>query len=74
MRLLKLTESQVETIHPISYISIFDNREHKKNWHIELSGDQQAILSDATGNTLTFETEFAADEHCRSKWPSLRKL
>lgn len=74
MHLLKITESEIETIHPISYILIFDNREHKKNWHVELSGDQQAILSDLSGNPLTFETESAADEYCHSKWSSLHKI
>ncbi len=71
MNLLKLTEFEVESISPISYTVIFDNREHKQMWHIEFSGDQQAILSDLSRNPLMFITEHAAIEYFSARWSSL---
>lgn len=74
MQLLKLTESEIETINPISYTVIFDNREYKNNWHIEFSGDQQAIFSDSSRNTIIFENEYDAEMKCRVRWPNLRRI
>ena len=74
MEILKLTETAVVSIIPISYSIIFDSREHKKNWHVEFSGDKQAVLSDDDGRPIVFMTRQEAEKHCLARWPEIRRI
>lgn len=72
--MLRLNDSEIESIDPISYSIIFDARPHKRDWHIEFQGDKQVTLSDGAEKRLSFDSEREATLYCLSRWPTLRKI
>lgn len=74
MEILKISEAEVATIGAISYLIVFDPREHKATWRVEFSGDRQAVLSSIDRKPIEFATKQDAEKYCIARWPELHRI
>lgn len=74
MNISRVVADEVAAIDPISYSIVFDSREYKEKWHVEFTGDRQAILSTDDGKSIEFKTRQEAERYCLAMWPELHRI